>query len=315
MRMPKVVIVGAGMVGGSAAMLVRVVVPGCEVIMVDVDEPRATGQAIDIAHASALWGAKHIRAGSYDDVRDAAIIVITAGAAMKPGQTRLDLARTNVGILKAILDSVGDKAPNAAYVLATNPVDVLTYLTRQLTGLPTERVISTGTSLDSARLCTLLGERLGVDPMAIQAYVLGEHGDSSMIHWSGATVGDVPLGRFLETTGLQVGPASRDTMKVAVRDAAHLIKQGKGVSHYGIGSAIARICQAILHDSQTILPVGIVHSEVEDVDDVCISLPTLVSAGGAKVLSYPLLTDAEREELADSARVLKEAQDQAAEFL
>ena len=312
MRIPKVVVVGAGMVGGSASLLISAGVPGCEVVIVDVDASRAEGQAIDIAHAGALWRAVHIRAGTFDDAADANIVVIAAGAAMKPGETRLDLARTNVGILRSILSEIGDRAPDAIYVLATNPVDVLAYMARQILDLPPRRVISTGTSLDSARLRTMLGERLDVVPTAVHAYVLGEHGDSSFIHWSGASVSGMPLDYYLEASGNKMGEATRATLAFAVRDAAHLIKEGKEVSHYGIASAIARICQAILHDSQIILPVATVHAEIEDVADVCLSLPSVIGAEGARVVSYPLLSDDERRDLAASAGIVKQAQEEAA---
>ncbi|MFX0547062.1 malate dehydrogenase [Roseovarius sp. S1116L3] len=193
MTLPKVAVIGAGLVGGSAALLIQAVIPGCEVVIVDIDRQRAEGQAMDIAHAGALWRAVHVRAGDYGDVAGSSVIVITAGVAMKSGQSRLDLAKANLEVLTDILDAVAEGSPDATYVIATNPVDVLGHIAQRRLGLAAGRVISTGTALDSARLRSLLAERLEIAPGAIHAYVLGEHGDSSMIDWSGATIGGRPI--------------------------------------------------------------------------------------------------------------------------
>lgn len=170
-----------------------------------------------------------------------------------------------------------------------------------------ERVISTGTSLDTAQLRALLSERLGVVAPAIHAYVLGEHGESALIHWSGATVSGMPLDVFLARTGKEMGSASRDLVLRSVHEAAKLIKEGKGATHYGIASAIARICQAIVHNSDLILSVAVVHAEVEGVPEVCVSLPMLVNAKGAQLVAYPELNATEREALRHSAHIVKEA--------
>jgi L-lactate dehydrogenase len=178
--------------------------------------------------------------------------------------------------------------------------------------LPRERVISTGTELDTARLRTLLSERLGVVAPAIYAYVLGEHGESAIIHWSGATVSGMLLEIFLSRTGRELGAASRDLILRSVHEAAKLIKEGKGATHYGIASAIARICQAILHNSDAILSVAVVHSEIEGIPDVCLSLPMLVDARGAQLLAYPVLNEAESEGLKQSAQIIKSVSDSVA---
>jgi L-lactate dehydrogenase len=308
-RQRKIAIVGAGLVGGSAALFSAYSIPGIEIVLIDVAPVRAEGQVLDLAHAAAIWRSADFRAGDYADAKDADIVVITAGAGVKPGQTRLDLALVNARIIQAIVDQASRYAPDAIYVIATNPCDVLADVVYRRLELPRERVISTGTELDTARLRTLLSERLGVVAPAIHAYVLGEHGESAIIHWSGATVSGMPLETFLSRTGKELSAASRDLMLRSVHESAKLIKEGKGATHYGIASAIARICQAILHNSDLILSVGVVHPEIEGVPDVCVSLPVLVNSEGARLLAYPLLNVEESELLKRSALVVKSASD------
>jgi L-lactate dehydrogenase len=307
MRQPKIVIVGAGLVGGSAAMFAAFTIPSAQIVIIDLERVRAEGQALDLAHAAAFWGHDRFCAGDYQDADDADIVVITAGVGVKPGQTRLDLATTNARILVEIIDRVAPLAPNAIYVIATNPCDVLAFVALERLQCPRERVISTGTSLDTARLRSLLSARLNVVAHAIHAYVLGEHGASALIHWSGATVSGMPIDMFLQQVGKEMGPARRQLILQSVVEAAKQIKEGKGATHYGIASGIARICQAIVHNSSLILSVAAVHPEIEGVPDVCVSLPMLVNAKGAQLIAYPDLDPAEREALQRSARIVKEA--------
>lgn len=307
----KIAIVGAGLVGGSAALFACYSIPGVEIVLIDVDPVRAEGQVLDLAHAAAIWRSADFHAGNYPDARDADIVVITAGAGVKKGQTRLDLLQINSRIVRDIVDQISRYAPNAIYLVATNPCDVLAHVVYQHLGLPRERVISTGTELDTARLRTLLSERLGVVAPSVYAYMLGEHGESAIIHWSGAAVSGMPLETFLSRAGKELSEASRDLVLRSVHDSAKAIKEGKGATHYGIASAIARICQAILHNSDLILSVAVVHPEVEGVADVCLSLPMLVNARGARLMAYPLLTDTESKGLRRSAEIVKAASDSA----
>lgn len=309
MRQGKIIVVGAGMVGGSAALFSAVAVPSAQIVMVDVERVRAEGQVLDLAHASAFWGHDRFRAGDYADTGGADIVIITAGAGVKPGQTRLDLALTNARIVAAIVDEVAPRAPDAIYVVAANPCDVLAHVVRQRLGCGRERVISTGTSLDTARLRTLLSQRLGVVSPAIHAYVIGEHGESALINWSGASVSGMPLAAFLAATGKELSDASRDLVLRSVVESAKQIKEGKGATHYGIGSAIGRICQAIAHNSHLVLSAATVQPEVEGTPEVCVSLPMVISADGAHLLAYPQLDPAERDALRRSAQVVKDAAD------
>ncbi|SOZ10758.1 lactate/malate family dehydrogenase [Cupriavidus taiwanensis] len=309
MRQPKIVVVGAGLVGGSAALFAAVAIPSAEVVIIDLERIRAEGQALDLAHSAAFWGSNRFYAGNYEDAQDADVVVITAGVGVKPGQTRLDLAKTNASIATEIVDRIAPLAPEAIYVIATNPCDVLAGIVFDRLRCPRERIISTGTSLDTGRLRSLLSERLGIVAPGIHAYVIGEHGESAVIAWSGATVSGMPLETFLSRTGKELGPASRDLILRSVHEAAKLIKEGKGATHYGIASAIGRICQAIVHNTDLILTVGIVHPEVEGVPEVCLSLPMVINGSGAQLLAYPELNPAERESLRRSARIVKEATD------
>ncbi|MFA7291052.1 MAG: L-lactate dehydrogenase, partial [Rhodocyclaceae bacterium] len=230
MRQPKIVIVGAGLVGGSAALFTALAIPSARIVLLDIEKIRAEGQAMDLAHAAAFWGHDRFIAGEDKDTDGADIIVITAGAGVKPGQTRLDLIEINARIVGDIVDRLAPRAPNAIYVVAANPCDILAHVVYARTGAPRERVISTGTSLDTARLRSLLSERLSVAAPAIQAYVVGEHGESALIHWSGATIADMPMEAFLTNTNKEMGSASRDNILRSVHDAAKRIKEGKGAT-------------------------------------------------------------------------------------
>jgi L-lactate dehydrogenase len=309
MRQPKIAIVGAGLVGGSAALFAAVTIPSAELVIIDVARVRAEGQVMDLAHAAAFWGHNRFCAGDYDNARDADVVVITAGVGVKTGQTRLDLARINADVTTEIVDRIAPLAPLAVYIIASNPCDVLAGVVLNRLRCARERVISTGTSLDTGRLRSLLSDRLSVVPPAIHAYVLGEHGASALIHWSGAAVSGMPLELFLSRSGKELGPASRDLILRSVHEAAKLIKEGKGATHYGIASAIGRICQAIVHNTDLILTVGVVHPEVEGVPDVCLSLPMVINGSGAHLLAYPELSSVEREALQCSAQIVKEATD------
>ena len=307
----KIAIVGAGLVGGSAALFACYSILGVEIVLIDVDPVRAEGQVLDLAHAAAIWRSADFRAGDYSDAKNADIVVVTAGAGVKPGQTRLDLVQTNARLIRDIVDQISRHAPDAIYLVATNPCDVLAYVVHQHLGLPRERVISTGTELDTARLRTLLSERLGVVAPSVYAYMLGEHGESAIIHWSGATVSGMPLEIFLSRTGKELSGTSRDLVLRSVHESAKAIKEGKGATHYGIASAIARICQSIFHNSDLILSVAVVHPEVEGVPDVCLSLPMLVNAQGARLMAYPVLNDHEKDGLRQSAEIVKAASESA----
>jgi L-lactate dehydrogenase len=253
-----------------------------------------------------------VHSGDYTALADSRVVVITAGVNQKPGETRLQLLERNAEVFRQVVPNVLEHAPDAVLVVATNPVDVTTHLTAHFArdfGLPSSRVVGSGTTLDTARFRTLLGRRLGVDARHIHAYVVGEHGDSEVLTWSLATIGGMELDDFAERRGVPMGNAERAEIDTAVRRAAYSIIEGKGATFFGIGAALARIVDVILSDQRAILTVCTPAPEVAGVQDVTVALPRLV--GGQGVLdAFPLpLSDIEFEKLHQSAQIVRDAID------
>jgi L-lactate dehydrogenase len=298
----KIGIVGAGMVGSTAAFAMVMRGVGREIVLVDVDAARAQAEADDILHAVPFADPLRVHAGDYPTLAGCRVVVITAGAPQKPGQSRLDLLQKNAAIMAQIVPAVLAHAPDAVLVIASNPVDVMTHVAVQLAGrhgVPASRVIGSGTMLDTARFRALLGRHLGVDAHHIHGYVVGEHGDSEVLTWSLVSVGGIPLQEF----GRQQGISLDDS----VRNAAYRIIEGKGATYYGIGSALARLVDAILSDQRAILTVSTTVAEICGVCDVTVSLPHLL--GGSGVLaSFPLpLDEDEHRQLKHSAQIVCDA--------
>ena len=303
----KVGIVGSGLVGATAAyaMLMRGI--GREIILVDVNQARAQAEADDILHAAPFAHPLNINAGSYSDLKGSRVVILAAGQNQKPGETRLQLLERNAAIFRSIVPQVLENAPDAVLVTATNPVDIMTHLTARYAaayGVPSSRVIGSGTTLDTARFRALLGQQLGVDPEHVHGYVVGEHGDSEVLTWSLVTVGGMPLDQFCSLRQIRLDTESRQEIDRRVRHAAYSIIAGKGATNYGIGSALARIVQVILGDQRSILTVCTPVGDVFGVCDVTISLPHLL--GGSGILaSLPLMLDQnEQAMLRASAEVI-----------
>jgi L-lactate dehydrogenase len=244
----KVGIIGAGQVGASAGYLLSFTPGVREVVLVDLDRARADSEAADIAHAAAFTRAGLVRGGDYADLSGADVVVITAGANLKPGQTRLDLLAANVRIVSAVIEQVLNAAPDTLLLFATNPVDVMPALAVRRFGVPPGRAIGTGCALDSARFKDRLARQFGLSPTSVHAQVLGEHGDSEVLHWSGARAGSLPITLFAERMGVDLPPDWQSTIAQEVRTSAYRIKEGKGVSNFGIGGCIARLTQALVND-------------------------------------------------------------------
>ena len=306
----KVGIIGSGMVGATTAYALMMRGIGREIVLVDQNTARAQAEADDIMHAVPFANPMDVYAGSYADLANCRVVVLTAGSAQKPGETRLQLLSRNAGILKSIVSQVLANAPQATLLVATNPVDVMTHLTARYAcehGTLPCRVIGSGTTLDTARFRSLLSQRLGVDPQHIHSYVVGEHGDSEVLAWSLVTVGGVPLAEFCRQRQIPFDEAIRREIDVGVRRAAYAIIQGKGATYYGIGSALASIVKAILRDERTIRTVCSPMDEVAGVKDVTLSLPHLLGEGGV-LGTLPLPFDAEEQaQLSASARVIRQA--------
>ena len=285
---------------------------GREIILVDVNQERARAEAADISHAVPFSYPINISAGDYPALAGSKVVLVTAGAAQKPGQSRLELLERNAQIFETIIPQILEHAPDAVLLIATNPVDVLTHLSAKIAhgySIPSSRVLGSGITLDTARLRSLLGQHLGVDAYHVHGYVLGEHGDSEVIPWSIVTVGGVPLNVFCEQWNICTDDAVRGEIEGGVRGAAYQIIQGKGNTYYGIGSALARIVEVILRDQRSILTVCTAVENVAGVKDVTLSLPHLV--GGRGILDTSLLPLAlnqdEQTALHTSAKVVQQA--------
>ena len=306
----KIGIVGCGMVGSTSAYALVMSGVGREIVLVDVNRARAEAEANDINHAVPFAHPLTVRAGEYADLDGARVVVIAGGVAQKPGETRLQLLQRNADVFRQIVPSVLRVAPAAVLLVVTNPVDVMTHLAAQFAaefGVPHTRVFGSGTTLDTARFRSLLGRHFEVDPQHVHAYVIGEHGDSEVLVWSQATIAGLSLDDFAAVHGTPLTPAERQDIDQNVRRAAYQIIAGKGATYYGIGSAVARIVDVLLHDQRAILTVCSQITGVADCEGVTLALPHLVDGQGVQV-TIPLALDAtEREGLRRSAAVLREA--------
>ncbi len=309
----KVGIVGSGFVGATAGYALVMSGVGRELVLVDKNGARAEAEADDIRHAVPFAHPLDVRAGDYADLKGCRAVVICAGVGQKPGETRLHLLRRNAEVFAEVVPRVLAHAPEAVLVVATNPVDVMTHLATRFAercNVPPGRVLGSGTTLDTARFRTLLGTHCGVDPHHAHAYVVGEHGDSEVLTWSLATIGGMPLELFARRRGIDLTEVVRQDIDRKVRRAAYTIIGGKGATYYGIGSALARILDVILHDQRAILTVCAPTADAMGMGWVTVALPRLV--GGQGVLeTFPLpLDDMEAGRLRDSARVIRQALDE-----
>ena len=303
----KIGIIGTGMVGSAAAFAMAIRGIGSHLVLVDHNSKLAAAQAQDIAHAVPFGSPIRISHGSYEDLAGAAIVVLTAGVNQKPGETRLQLLDRNVAVFEDIITRLNAVTTDAILLIATNPVDIMTYVAQKLSGLAPERVIGSGTILDTARFRSLLGDHLGLAPQSVHAYVMGEHGDSEVLVWSNAIAGSVPVADYADQIGKPLDKASRDRIDNDVRRAAYKIIEGKGSTYYGIGAGVARICRAIIEDEHAILSVSMVTPEIAGITDVPLSLPRVIGRDGI-LETIPLRLDqAEAAALKKSATIIRDA--------
>ena len=303
----KVAIVGCGFVGSATAFALMQSGLFSEIVMIDADRAKAEGEALDISHGVPFSKPVDIYAGDYDDVTDASVIIVTAGAGQKPGETRLDLVKKNVGIFKSIIPEIAKRNFKGILLIVANPVDVLTYAAIKLSGLPDDRVFGSGTVLDSARLKYELGEHLGVDPRSIHAFIIGEHGDSEFPAWSSANVSGIEISRFCEMRGyFHDHDEHKEQIADDVKNAAYEIIQKKRATYYGIAMSAKRICEAIVRDEKSILPVSSMQHGRYGINDVSLSIPVIVGKNGIETEVPLALDDDEIERLRSSAKTLKE---------
>lgn len=297
MKRTRIAIIGVGAVGSTTAYTLLLRERADELVLIDANEAKAIGDALDMNHGLPFLGRTRVWAGTYADCADADIIVITAGAAQRPGETRIDLLKRNITIFESIIDSIMAHQPRGILLIATNPVDVMSYFSWQRSGLPVERVIGSGTLLDSARFRYLIGEELGIDPRSVHAHIIGEHGDSELPLWSLANVAG---------TELRLTDEQKDAIYTNTHRAAYQIIEAKGSTYYAIGLALDRICTAILRDEGSVLNVSTLVKDYHGASDTYIGVPCIVDRQGIReVLDLNISAD-EQQLLHQSANKLKE---------
>lgn len=302
-----IAIVGTGNVGVAAAYALFNQRIASEIILVDLNKERAEGEAMDLMHGQLLVGNVNVRSGDYEDLTETQVVVVTAGVGQEsPDESRLELLNRNAAVFKNIISQLDTYAPNAILIIATNPVDILTFVSQHLSNRKPERIIGTGTLLDTARFRALLGRHYNVDPRSVHAYILGEHGDSEVPIWSQANIGGKPL----VNNTVMGKPYNREIMKAIFeksKNAAYEIIERKGYTNTAIGVVIARIVEAILEDEKSVLPLSAYWEGEYGIEDVCMSLPCVIGLEGVENRLTPDLNTEEVEGLKNSANILKES--------
>ena len=304
----KVTIIGAGSVGATTAFALLTRGAASEVVLIDINTEKALGEALDIKQATPFIDNCDIHAGSYRDAEGSDVVIITSGIGRKPGQTRLELVQTNIGIIKAISNEIVKYAPNAIYILVANPVDILTYAFLKYTGLPKNQVLGTGTALDTIRLRTRLAEIYNVNKQQVHANVLGEHGDTSFVAWSSATIAGVPLDEYnaaIASTNNIVTDYKREDVETYVKKSGGKIISRKGCTVYGIGMTSTHIVKTLSGSAETAITVSSLHDGEYGISDVCLSSLTLIDSKGVKGIITQKLSDDEMRRMYESAEALK----------
>ncbi|MEW6178445.1 MAG: L-lactate dehydrogenase [Chloroflexota bacterium] len=302
----RVAIVGTGNVGATFAYSLLLSGLASEIVLIDANRAKAEGEAMDLNHAMPLARPARIWAGDYKDAAGASITVITAGSAQRPGETRLDLVHRNTEIFKQIIPQIVENNPDGILLIATNPVDILTYVAYKISGFRRNHVIGSGTVLDTARFRYLLSQHFDVDPRSVHAHIIGEHGDSEVPVWSLANIAGMRLPQYCAVNGLGCEDETLDMIFEQTRDAAYHIIERKGATYYGIASGLTRICEAIIRDQGTVLSVSsYLNEEYYGISDVCLSLPTIVDLDGVERIIRLELNDKEIAALQNSAAILK----------
>ena len=300
----KAVMIGCGFVGSASVFALMQSGLFTEIVLIDADKGKAEGEAMDISHGIPFARPMKIYAGDYDDVADAAIVSISAGAGQKPGETRLDLVNKNVNIFKSIIPEIAKRNYKGILLIVANPVDILTYTAVKLSGLPENRVIGSGTVLDTARLKYALGEHLEVDSRSVHSFIIGEHGDSEIVAWSSTNVSGIPVNDFCELRGHFNHEEAMHRIADDVKNSAYDIIEKKGATYYGIAMSVKRICECIMRDEKSILPISsMMHGEY-GISDICLSMPTVVGREGVETRVPIQLNEQEESALSASAEQL-----------
>lgn len=302
----KVAVIGCGFVGSTIAFTLMQRGIFSEMVLLDMNQEKAEGEAMDISHGLPFAHTMEIYAGTYEDIRDAALVIITAGANQKPEETRLDLVQKNTRIMQSVVREICRVGCEGILLVVSNPVDILTCVALRESGFPRERVIGSGTVLDTARLKYLLGRLLKVDSRNVHAFIIGEHGDSELAVWSSANISGIDLEHFRELRGIPREQYSWKEIYEDVRDSAYDIIRCKGATYYGIGIAVARIAECIVRDGEAVLPVSVLLKGEYGLEGLCLSIPAIVGQNGAEQVLEIELGREEKEKLEESARQLQE---------
>lgn len=304
-NMRKAAIIGCGFVGATTAFSLMHQGLFTELVLIDTDQEKAQGEAMDLSHGRPYVDTARIYAGSYDDIIDCSLIIITAGANQKPNETRLDLVHKNVSILKSIIPEITKRGCEGLLLIVSNPVDILTYAAYRLSGFPSNRVFGSGTVLDSARFRYLLSEHLKVDTESIHAFIIGEHGDSELAVWSGTNVAGIPIHDFCEFRGHYRHTQAMEAIYHRVKNSAYDIIERKGATYYGIAMAVGHITESIIRNKNSILPISSLLTGQYGIQDLYLSIPTIVNRNGAQQALEIPLSGQEHLALTKSANTLK----------
>ena len=301
----KVVIIGCGFVGAASAFSLMQSGLFSEIALIDSNKSKAEGEAMDISHGVPFNKPMKIYAGDYDDIKNASIVIITAGANQKEGETRLDLVKKNISIFKTIIPEIKNRDYKGILLIVTNPVDILTTAALKLSGLPENKVFGTGTVLDTARLKYEIGKHLDVDSRSVHAFIIGEHGDSEIAAWSSANVSGIPLEKFSEMRNHFNHKQVQDKISNDVKNSAYEIISRKNATYFGIAMSVKRICEAIVRDEKSILSVSSKMCGEYNIEDVCLSMPAIVGKNGVETLVPIQLNNDEIKKLQISSQMLK----------
>lgn len=306
--MNKISIIGTGSVGATIAYTLAVMGVASDIVMIDINNEKALGEALDIRQGIPFCGACSVYAGDYPDAKDSNIVILTSGIARKPGQSRLDLAQTNVDITKMIIPEITKYAPDATYIIVSNPVDVLTYTFNKLSGLPQNRIIGSGTILDTSRLRSSLSEHFNVSQSNVHAYVFGEHGDTSFVPWSIANISNVPISQcheLIHAKGVTHEQLNYEEIEQYVRKSGGIIISRKGATFYAVAISVCHICKCLLAGIDTTMTVSSMMNGEYGISDVCLSTLNLIGENGVRGKVNVELTDEEIAKLRHSADTLK----------
>lgn len=304
--MSKISIIGAGSIGATTAFALLQKGVAREIVINDINQEKALGEVLDLMHGSSLCRPCNVTLGTLEDTKDSDVVIITAGLNQKPGETRLDLVDKNYAIFKDFIPKIAKASPNAILLVVSNPVDVLAYMTYKLSGFPKERVIGSGTVLDTARLRSLLGKYFEIDGRTVDGFVMGEHGDSEFVPWSSLRIGTIPVKSFSEQYSIEWDKETEKVIAEDVKNCAYEVINRKGATAFAVAVALVRIVEALLRDEKTILTVSTLLNDYCGVSDTYLSVPTVVGKNGVeKVLSVDF-SDEEKERFTSSARIMRE---------